>query len=136
MQQLETRNSVQDNSRQDIIRLLKKFSRLFKTFWYIFEISRTYAHILCLFYVMFQPHWYNTSNSTNLFFKVHTPTGFGPSVSGGSVCLSVSDPDWSGCEKSRDKILGFWLSWHKFNLRQLKYEVFILYLIFACSVQS
>ena len=26
-------------------------------------------------------------------FKVHTPTGFEPSVSGGSVCLSVSDPE-------------------------------------------
>ena len=70
------------------------------------------------------------------FFKVLTPTGFGPSVSGASVCLSVSDPFLIGCEKLRDKILGFWLSWHKFNLRQLKCVMFISYLIFACSVQS
>ena len=41
------------------------------------------------------------------FFKVHTPTGCGPSVSGASVCMSVSDPFLIGCEKSRDKILGF-----------------------------
>ena len=53
-----------------------------------------------------------------------------------SVCLSVSDPFLIGCEKSCDKILGFWLSWHKFNLRQLKCVVFISYLIFARSVQS
>ena len=32
--------------------------------------------------------------------------GYGPSVSGASVCLSVSDPFLIGCEKSRDKILG------------------------------
>ena len=36
------------------------------------------------------------------------------------VLLSVSDPILISCEKSPDKFLGFWLSWHKFNLRQLK----------------
>ena len=40
-------------------------------------------------------------------FKLHTPTGFGPSVSGASVCLSVSDPFFIGCEKSFDNILSF-----------------------------
>ena len=51
-----------------------------------------------------------------------------------SVCLSVSNPFLIGCEKSRDKILCFWLSWHKFNHRQLKCEVIISYRIFARRV--
>ena len=36
------------------------------------------------------------------------------------VCLFVSDPFLIGCEKSRDKILGFWLSWHQFNRKTIK----------------
>ena len=48
--------------------------------------------------------------------------------------LSVSDPILNGCEKSSDKLLGFWLSWYKFNLRLLKCEMFILYLRMYCTI--
>ena len=37
-------------------------------------------------------HEFRLQNSHKIF-KVHTPTGFGPSVSGASVCPSVSHPD-------------------------------------------
>ena len=52
-----------------------------------------------------------------------------------SFWVSFLSPTSYWLRKVRWQVSGYWLSWHKFNLRQLKCVVFISYLIFACSVQ-
>ena len=87
-------------------------------------------------------YWFLLINLTIMWlffsiFKLHTPIECGASVYHTSVSMALCHCIWSYSYRLRKVMWQVSESLaQKFNLRQLKFEVFILYLIFAHIVQS